>query len=54
MLEDDDEGELEGEDLPMNRGEVTGIVAEPAVVTFLLKYGFFKVIVNVILSDPDN
>ena len=52
MLEDDDKGELEGEYLPMDWGKVTGIVTEPPVVTFLLKYGLLKGIVQVILSDP--
>ena len=36
VLEDDHEGELECEDLPMHRSERSGVVPEPPVVAFRL------------------
>ena len=36
VLEDDDEGELECEDLPMDWSERSGVVPEPPVVAFRL------------------
>jgi hypothetical protein len=36
MLEDNDEGELESEDLPVDGGEVPLVVSEPAVEAGLL------------------
>ena len=36
MLEDDDEGELESEDLPVDGGEGAAVVTEASVVTLRL------------------
>ena len=36
MLEDDDEGELESEDLPVDGGEGSAVVTEASVVTLRL------------------
>jgi hypothetical protein len=38
MLKDNDEGELESEDLPVDGGEVPLVVSEPAVEAGLLQY----------------
>ena len=37
VLKDDDKGELECKDLPMDRGQDSLVVAESTVITFLLK-----------------
>ena len=37
VREDDDEGKLEGEDVPVDRGQVALIVPEPVVVTVRLR-----------------
>ena len=37
VLKDDDEGKLQGEDLPVDWGECSRVVPEPPVVAFRLK-----------------
>ena len=37
VLKDDDEGKLQGEDLPVDRSECSRVVPEPSIVTFRLK-----------------
>ena len=37
VLKDDDEGKLQGKDLPVDWCECSGIVPEPPIVTFRLK-----------------
>ena len=38
VLKDDDKGELEGEDLPVDGGEGARVVPEPPVVTLRLEF----------------
>ena len=38
VLKDDDKGELDGEDLPMNRCKKSMIISESTIVTFGLKF----------------
>ena len=37
VLKDDDEGELQGKDFPVDRSECSGVVSEAAIVAFRLK-----------------
>jgi len=41
MFKDDDEGKLEGEDFPVDRGEVAFVISEPTVEARLLQYSHF-------------
>ena len=42
VFKDDDEGELEGEDLPVDRGQGAAVIPEPAVVALLLNNNFIQ------------
>ena len=37
VLKDDDKGEFEGEDLPVDRGERASVVSKTAIITFRLE-----------------
>ena len=37
VLKDDDEGKLQGKDLPVGRSECSRVVPEPSIVAFRLK-----------------
>ena len=37
VLKDDDKGEFEGKDLPVDRGERAGVVSKAAIITFRLE-----------------
>ena len=42
VLKDDDKGELEGEDLPVDWGQGAAVIPEPTVVALLLKTILFR------------